>query len=211
MVSEVDENGEPYLPRFFVSRIYIDMTESLYATNFEQLLRWLYDKPQHVKPALGKMPEFLNENRAPSLTRGKVRQSIAAMQNSAVNPAAATNSYLDSLVEVLERSRIDPQSKDFSQAVLDNIENFLPYWYPETLLYTVYRFRPPFEVFARSESKAYFKRFSPVLGVKNKEEMHSLLAKFSRDGMTGHRIPSWEFETLDIAGLAHVAKLETQP
>jgi hypothetical protein len=27
-VSEVDENGEPYLPRFFVSRIYIDLTES---------------------------------------------------------------------------------------------------------------------------------------------------------------------------------------
>ena len=65
IVSEVDENGEPYLPKFLGSRIFIDMTPSRYGTNFEQLLRWLYDKPLFVKPSLGTMPAFLNDDTAP--------------------------------------------------------------------------------------------------------------------------------------------------
>jgi hypothetical protein len=85
------------------------------------------------------------------------------------------------------------------------------YWYLETLLYSTFRFRSRFESFARSESKAYFKRFSPVVGIKNKEALESLIATFSRDGRAGRQLPSWEFETLEIGKLANVTKLETQP
>ena len=46
IVAERDENGNEYLPTYCKSRIYIDLSDTdLYATNFEQLLRWVYDKP----------------------------------------------------------------------------------------------------------------------------------------------------------------------
>jgi hypothetical protein len=88
VVSEVDANGEPYLPAFLSSRIYIDMTETRYATNFEQLLRWVFEKPAYVKPALGKMPAFLNDEGA-SPTRANARRTIEAFNTS--SRAASSN------------------------------------------------------------------------------------------------------------------------
>jgi hypothetical protein len=369
VVSELDSNGEPYLPTFLRSRIYIDMTESRYATNFEQLLRWLYDKPLNVKPPLGKMPEFLNEDSVPSPTRTKVRRAVEIIQTSPASASASTESYLDALAGALEDFRIPPERPDFPQAVLDNIESFLPHrnefiefmvaaasgsntelpktlqrfferiiplmsrpesvssyrdwdfdnfifivhelflytiavllryerfetlneflnlgfyvpndnsddvmkqftvirrfmkalepkrqelrraslradllekrshvsglkfsevmtadfvlfirsasfdqgrnpWYPETLLYSTFGFRGPLEAFARSESKAYFNRFSPVIAWNSKAALEGLISTYSRDGSAGRALPSWEFEALDIGRLANIAKLESRP
>jgi SEFIR domain len=126
VVSEVDANGEPYLPAFLSSRIYIDMTDSRYATNFEQWLRWLFEKRAYVKPALGKMPSFLNDE-APSPTRAEVKRTIEAFNTSSRAASASTTKYLESLARVLESFRVDPNHSDFPQAVIDNIETFLPY------------------------------------------------------------------------------------
>ncbi|MCJ9701718.1 SEFIR domain-containing protein [Bradyrhizobium sp. SHOUNA76] len=367
VVSEVDENGEPYLPKFLGSRIYIDMTPDLYGTNFEQLLRWIYNKPLYVKPALGAMPAFLAEDSSPSSTRSKARQSVEIIRRSAGNPAASINSYLDTLVDVLKTEfKLAPTAPGaFPQTVLDNIERFLPYrneyiefvasaapksdpdliktlqrfferiiplmdkpedvhswsewdfdnyvfivhelflytlaallkyerfsdasdligqrfyvpddrrdepmksfqiirrymrsldskqqelrrvslradlleqrshvvstikftdvmladfvlflragieggrWWPETLLYTTFRFRPPFEPFARSQSKAYFDQFCPVLGIADKRQLESLSEELLKDG--GRYLPRWQFETLDIPALSNLPKLATQP
>jgi hypothetical protein len=127
VVPEVDANGEPYLPKFFSSRIYIDMTEARYATNFEQLLRWIYDKPLFVKPALGKMPAFLNNVTAPNPTGSKARRTIEIINSATGSPAASTTNYLESLADVLRAHRVDVGRPDFPDAVIENIEAFLPY------------------------------------------------------------------------------------
>lgn len=55
IVAEKDENGKPFLPTYYKGRIYIDLSDAdTYSENFERLLRWIYDKPLYVKPALGK-------------------------------------------------------------------------------------------------------------------------------------------------------------
>ena len=83
-------------------------------------------------------------------------------------------------------------------------------WYPETLIYSTFRFRKPLEVFARSESKAFFAKLAPVIGVNNKKQFEELVATYSVDGKKGRWLPSWEFQILDIAGLANLARLETR-
>jgi len=61
VITEKDENGAPYLPVYYKSRIYIDLSDpKTYADNFERLLRWIYDKPLHLKPELGGIPPFLS-------------------------------------------------------------------------------------------------------------------------------------------------------
>jgi hypothetical protein len=134
VISEVDDHGEPYLPRFFVSRVYILMTEAHFATNFEQLLRWIYDKPLYVKRALGNMPAFLREERPASPTRGKAMRAIeiiategAVRAPSVSGPSPSIDTYLASLVAALQDFYLDSTSPDFPQAVLDNIDAFLPY------------------------------------------------------------------------------------
>ncbi len=51
LVLDKDENGKPYLPLYFQSRIYIDFSEPQnHEKEFEKLLRWIFDKPLYVKP-----------------------------------------------------------------------------------------------------------------------------------------------------------------
>src|SRR5260370_9492898 len=82
VVSETDQDGKPFTPTFYKSRIYIDMGQSdIYATNFDQLLRWIYDKPAHPKPPLGKRPEFINENAIQLPTRFRANRAIALLNS----------------------------------------------------------------------------------------------------------------------------------
>src|SRR5204862_7572454 len=78
IVAEKDDNGNPYLPIYYKSRIYIDLSDSdLYAKNFEQVLRWAYDKPLYVKPELGKKPAFVDDSGAITLgTTAKFRRAL---------------------------------------------------------------------------------------------------------------------------------------
>lgn len=61
VVVERDETGNPYVPAYIKTRIYIDLSrEDVYEDEYEKLLRNIYDKPQHSKPKLGKRPEWLD-------------------------------------------------------------------------------------------------------------------------------------------------------
>lgn len=46
VVRERDLEGKAYLPTYYKSRVYIDLSDpSDYAQNFERLLRWVHDRP----------------------------------------------------------------------------------------------------------------------------------------------------------------------
>ncbi len=63
IIFEKDEDGKPYCPHYIKSRIYIDLTdEATYESEYEKLLRDIYKKPLYKKPALGKKPEWLEND-----------------------------------------------------------------------------------------------------------------------------------------------------
>lgn len=52
------------MPTYIKTRIYIDLSDpEKYEVEYEKLLRNIYEKPQFVKPKLGKKPEWLEEER----------------------------------------------------------------------------------------------------------------------------------------------------
>lgn len=62
VIFERDDNGKEYVPAYLTSRIYIDLSDDeQYESNYDRLLRNLYNKPEYSEPPLGKMPEWLNE------------------------------------------------------------------------------------------------------------------------------------------------------
>lgn len=63
IVCEFGDDGEPVLPAFMKSRMWINFS-SLESENenWEQLIRLLYGKPQHVKPKKGKIPIFITSD-----------------------------------------------------------------------------------------------------------------------------------------------------
>lgn len=58
--------GERATPAFYGGRIHIDMVDDdAYGDALDRLTRWIYDKPVHQKPPLGRPPAFVTEPDAP--------------------------------------------------------------------------------------------------------------------------------------------------
>ena len=99
-----------------------------YADNFEKLLRWIFDKPLHKKPEIGKRPAFLSDSEPISLgTTAIFKRAIDAMKNAKPYSAGVLDEYLNNFAENLERFRIQKTDEEFDETVVKNIEAFLPY------------------------------------------------------------------------------------
>ncbi|MGB8218704.1 MAG: SEFIR domain-containing protein [Candidatus Methanoperedens sp.] len=129
VVAESDESGNAYLPTYYKSRIYIDLSNNdLYATNFEQLLRWAYDKPLYIKPKIGKKPLFLSETNPILLgTTTRYKRALDAIKNNKEYTKGAIDEYFQTFVENLEEFRISSKDGEFDDKVIENIDKFLPY------------------------------------------------------------------------------------
>jgi len=129
ILTEKDENGMPYLPTYYKSRKYIDLSDNnLYGSNFEQLLRWVYDKPLYVKPELGTKPSFLSDKTPISLeTTTKYRRALDAIRNNKEYAKGALEEFFSTFTANLEKFRITKKEVEFDEQVLDNIEKFLPF------------------------------------------------------------------------------------
>ena len=105
VISELDAEGKPYLPTYYRSRIYIDLSsDDLYPTNYEQLLRWIFGKPAHPKPAIGKPPSFLTDETTPLFPIGaRSRRALDAVRQNATNSLPLLLEYLDRHSRVLGR------------------------------------------------------------------------------------------------------------
>lgn len=130
VLKERDEDGKPFLPVYYRSRIYIDLSDATsYSENSERLLRWIYDKPLYIKPELGKAPSFLNETsvKFQIATSSIFRRTMDAIKNGKSFANAAAEEYFKTFAGQFEKLRIPPDSDPFDEAVIQSIESFLPY------------------------------------------------------------------------------------
>lgn len=130
VVSEVDTDGKAFLPAYYGSRIYINLSrEDIYPENFEQLVRWIYGKPLFPKPPVGKPPVYIDETTALLPTRSRAARTIDLLQKGSPLAEASLREYLETLSGGFENLRIDMSSEHdpFDDAVVESIEAFLPY------------------------------------------------------------------------------------
>lgn len=149
VVTEKDDEGKPFLPTYYKSRIYIDLSEAdRYSENFEKLLRWIFDKPLHVKPELGSSPSFLNdtEQHVSLGTTAIFKRCADAIKNSKPYATGALDEYCTAFVTNLERFRMTNPAGEVDDAVLKNIEEFLPFRNEAIQLFaTVAQYSPTLE------------------------------------------------------------------
>lgn len=130
VVKERDAEGNAYLPAYYHSRIYIDLSDpSTYSENFEQLLRWIYDKPVYKKPEIGRAPAFLaGESEAAVLaTTSRFKRAVDAAKNGRAHASAAVEEYFAVFAVELEKMRLDAGAEPFDAAVVQSVEAFLPF------------------------------------------------------------------------------------
>jgi hypothetical protein len=63
VVREKDDEGKALVPTYYTGRIFIDLSDAAtYSEEYDKLIRWAWDQPLYIKPALGKKPQFLEED-----------------------------------------------------------------------------------------------------------------------------------------------------
>lgn len=128
VVAEKNAEGKPYLPTYYKSRIYIDLSESdRYTEGFEKLLRWIFDKPLYIKPEIGKPPSFLTDSTTPLLgTSALAKRVIDGLKNDKTYARGALDEYLSLFTDNLERFRLSGSIGEQDDRVLKSIEDFIP-------------------------------------------------------------------------------------
>lgn len=130
IVRERDESGELYVPVYYKSRIYIDLSNAAsYTDNFEKLIRWINDKPLHIRPALGSQPSYLTEstNSVRLATSAVFTRAIDAMKSGKSYTLAVVEDYFLILSQEFEKFRLDSSRNPFDDAVIESINSFIPY------------------------------------------------------------------------------------
>ena len=128
IIVEKDYDGNGYIPTYYSSRIYIDLSDETDRTmRIEQLTRWIYDKPLHVRPEQGKRPAFLDEDTSGLQlnTSPLGRRALDAIRNHRPFWQSALKNYLEALASGFEKLRL-PHQPEYERAVLESLTNFLP-------------------------------------------------------------------------------------
>lgn len=127
---ERDELGNPYLPIYYKSRIYIDFSDpGKVSESFDRLLRWVYDEPLYLKPDLGKKPVYLEQGSAGLVlnTSYLFKRATEALKQDQHFAVASTSEYLTMLADNMETLRIHNPTRHFDELVIENIDSFIPY------------------------------------------------------------------------------------
>ena len=131
IVCERQEDGEPWLPVFLKSRIWIDFsTPEAINENWERILRVLYGKPIYEKPALGKPPSFLTEDiKRPSLpTIGKYNTLRDALLCGKATINLCRNDFIESAIAFADALRVrqPPEVEHIDEKILNDLHALLP-------------------------------------------------------------------------------------
>ena len=131
IVTELDEYGNPYVPAFYGSRIFIDFTdEANRSESFDQLLRWIFGKPVYVKPPIGKPPAFITDDDSiiRMATSSRFIRACDALRNGRGQSAALAMEYFETISTEFSQLRIrSEEDREFDDLVLENLEAFLPH------------------------------------------------------------------------------------
>lgn len=119
IIVEKDEDGKAYCPNYIKSRIYVDLSNEItYESEYEKLLRDIYNKPKFRKPALGKKPEWLeNENVDLSAIRDLIKQVRGYTGSNQIKADFLLRKATDEFV-VAVKQYVVPQGKPLDEAFL---------------------------------------------------------------------------------------------
>lgn len=129
IICEHDENGKAYLPVFLRGRLYIDFSSpEREAENYERLLRRIFDKPEHTKPAAGVPPAYITESTLPANPlAAKLRSYRDALLAGKTNARLLLEDFLSSFLSTVRQQRIQTQKDEpFDETLMRSLEVLKP-------------------------------------------------------------------------------------
>jgi hypothetical protein len=130
LMTDEDEEGNAHIPVFYKGRIFVDFRSAdKFEEKYEELLRWLVDRPQHVKPKLGSVPEsILQAVPVATATQSRARRAEEAIRQASNNAAGLVREYGDALYAELKA--LVPQetnAEPFDETIIKSVASMRPY------------------------------------------------------------------------------------
>jgi len=131
IVAQRDENGNPYMPTYLESRIYVDFSsQENFEKNYETLLRNIFKRPALNKPKIGKAPSYLFDD---SPMTHKTSSVLRNFDDLIIKNPKRINSvlrdFLDKFYSNLEEYTVTFSSYDqieIGKAICENINVYTP-------------------------------------------------------------------------------------
>ncbi|WP_299171627.1 toll/interleukin-1 receptor domain-containing protein [uncultured Brevundimonas sp.] len=153
LITDEDEDGNAHVPIFYKGRIFFDFRRGdKFEYAYEQLLRWIIDRPQYVKPKLGSVPEsILEATPVASGTQSRARRAEEAIRQGSRSANGLLREYGDALVaEVKSLTPVEVAEQPFDEAVVQSITSIRPYLRQlSEVVATALRFAPEPEAWER--------------------------------------------------------------
>ncbi|WBT04914.1 TIR domain-containing protein [Brevundimonas vesicularis] len=130
LMTDEDGEGNAHVPVFYKGRIFFDFRSvDKFEASYEQLLRWLINRPQHIKPKLGSIPEaVLDAPPVASGTQSRARRVEEALRQGSRNASGLLREYGDALIAELKRlTPVEETDQPFDEAILQSINAIRPY------------------------------------------------------------------------------------
>lgn len=131
LIREVDENGQAIVPIFYSGRIYFDFSSAdREEAAYDELFRWLVDKPRYVKPKLGSVPQhILDAKPVASGTTSRAKRAEDALRQGTPVAAANIQEYGDALIAELRSLKPNSAGNEdvVDEVVIEAIANIRPY------------------------------------------------------------------------------------
>lgn len=127
IICEFDSDDNPFLPAFLKSRIWINFSSpEAENENWEQLVRLLYGKPQHVKPKKGKAPTYITSNTPlpTSEASAKFNTLKQAILQDKKGISLYRRDFIDSCIDYADELRVRerPQVESIGEKVLEDAD-----------------------------------------------------------------------------------------
>jgi hypothetical protein len=128
LIVERDEDGKPFTPAYYGGRQYIDFSNPEDAeTSYEELQRWIWNKPKYVKPRLGRPPAFITDPDAVATgTTSKFKRAEEAIRAGKPSAAGHISDFGDALVAEFSGIRPDREADPFDEEIIRTAEAMRP-------------------------------------------------------------------------------------
>jgi hypothetical protein len=124
LVCEFDTEGNPCLPLFLKSRIWIDFSSPEKVNeNWEKLIRVIFEKPLFIKPPIGRAPAYLElENHETILSqKAKLLTLIEAVKGNKKGQNLCRDDFLNDVYSYIDKFRVrkEPNWETFHKDIID--------------------------------------------------------------------------------------------
>jgi hypothetical protein len=120
LITERDDEGRAITPAYYGGRQFIDFSRpELAEAGYEELLRWIWNKPRHVRPKLGQAPAFItNPDAVVTGTDSKFKRAADAIKSGSAGASGFISDFGEALVaEFVERAP-DTEAEPFDDEVV---------------------------------------------------------------------------------------------